>query len=102
MTLRAYRPAPATIELSYQPLPWRLFRTALALAVFWGAIPVLIWVPPHYPWVALSFAFVVLAMVYALGHVSGAHLNPAVTVAFASVRRFPGPPGCAPPSPAGP
>jgi aquaporin Z len=40
--------------------------------------------------VALAFAFVVLAMVFALGHLSGAHLNPAVTIAFWSVRRFPG------------
>src|ERR671934_2314853 len=39
--------------------------------------------------VALSFAFVVLAMIYALGHLSGAHINPAVTLAFWSVRRFP-------------
>jgi MIP family channel proteins len=40
--------------------------------------------------IALAFAFVIVAMVYALGHLSGAHLNPAVTVAFWSVRRFPG------------
>lgn len=39
--------------------------------------------------IALAFAFVIIAMVYALGHLSGAHLNPAVTVAFWSTRRFP-------------
>ena len=38
--------------------------------------------------VALTFGLIVLAMVYTFGDVSGAHLNPAVTVALAAARRF--------------
>ena len=40
--------------------------------------------------VALTFGLVVLAMVYAVGDVSGAHLNPAVTLGFFAARRFEG------------
>jgi aquaporin NIP len=39
--------------------------------------------------IALTFGLVVLAMIYALGDISGAHLNPAVTLAFWSARLFP-------------
>lgn len=39
--------------------------------------------------IALTFGLVVLAMIYTFGDISGAHLNPAVTVAFAAARRFP-------------
>ena len=39
--------------------------------------------------VALSFGLVILAMIYAVGHISGAHFNGAVTFAFALSRHFP-------------
>ncbi|HWB02218.1 MAG TPA: aquaporin [Verrucomicrobiales bacterium] len=39
--------------------------------------------------IALTFGLIVLAMIYTFGDVSGAHLNPAVTLAFASAGRFP-------------
>jgi len=40
--------------------------------------------------VSLVFGLVVMAMIYAVGNISGAHLNPAVTVAFAVAGRLPG------------
>ena len=39
--------------------------------------------------IALTFGLVVLAMIYTFGDVSGAHLNPAVTLAFGATGRFP-------------
>lgn len=39
--------------------------------------------------VALVFGFVVCVLIYALGHVCGAHYNPAITVAFAATGHFP-------------
>jgi aquaporin Z len=38
--------------------------------------------------IALTFGLVVLAMIYAVGDVSGAHLNPAVSLGFFAARRF--------------
>lgn len=39
--------------------------------------------------IALTFGLVIMAMICAVGHISGAHFNPAVTFAFALTRHFP-------------
>src|SRR3954453_5975639 len=39
--------------------------------------------------IAAVFGLVIMAMIYATGHLSGAHITPAVTIAFALTRHFP-------------
>jgi len=39
--------------------------------------------------VAITFGLIVMSLIYALGDISGAHLNPAVSIAFTVAKRFP-------------
>ncbi len=39
--------------------------------------------------IAITFGLVVMSLIYTLGDISGAHLNPAVSIAFTVAKRFP-------------
>ena len=79
-------------------MPRSLARALVAEAigtfalVFAGAGAVMVDAKTHqlgHVGVALTFGLVIMAMIYAVGHVSGAHFNAAVTFAFALTRHFP-------------
>jgi len=60
--------------------------------VFAGAGAVMVDAKTHtlgHVGVAITFGLVIMAMIYAVGHISGAHFNAAVTIAFALSRHFP-------------
>jgi len=60
--------------------------------VFAGAGAVMVDAKTHalgHVGVAITFGLVIMVMIYAVGHISGAHFNGAVTFAFALTRHFP-------------
>ncbi|HEY7399204.1 MAG TPA: MIP family channel protein [Gaiellaceae bacterium] len=75
-----------------------LFRSAVAEAigtfalVFAGCGAIVVDAKTHelgHVGVAISFGLVIMFGIYAVGHISGAHFNPAVTFGFALSRHFP-------------
>jgi Major intrinsic protein len=80
--------------MSVAPLPRAQAAEAIGTfaLVFAGAGAVMVDAKTHalgHVGVAITFGLVIMAMIYAVGHVSGAHFNGAVTFAFALTRHFP-------------
>ena len=86
---RAAREHRVTIGLARQALAELIGTFAL---VFAGCGAIMVDATTHalgHVGVAISFGLVIMVMIYAVGHISGAHFNPAVTFAFALTRHFP-------------
>lgn len=55
LALVFHAPTIARVEVVYLPAIGRLARAGVALLVCWGLTPVVVWLPPHYPWPAITF-----------------------------------------------
>lgn len=69
ITLFGFTPTPARAIVVDRTRGWRISHTLIALLVAWGAIPIVVWLPPHIPWVLGAFGIgVYLAWKYMTQH----------------------------------
>jgi hypothetical protein len=55
LALVFHAPTIARVELVFRPAIGRFVRALAAWVLCWSALPFLMWIPPHYPWILTAF-----------------------------------------------
>src|SRR5438034_10039207 len=78
-----------------QKLTAEALGTAILVFIGAGSVPLTVFLTGTNPFgtaelstISFAFAFAIFAAVYSVGHISGAHINPAVTIALAASRKI--------------